>query len=391
MSLIVPENCFYISKITGLGLMFALWIQSGEMTGFFLLLLLVLMTIFRWRFPHLKATIIIDGIVCIAIIGLWGYAYLALILTLFEGMYRSFYYVMFLGVAPFFFIGLHGLGSEYILLSVIATLSGFFLAKWQQEKEEKVAIRDQEAGKYYDVESIKEELPNMLTRLERMTALSERNRIAREIHDNAGHEIVAANISLQVVRDMLDGVVKGDGIDIRDKDNNEVEIVEAMELYDVALQRLDIGVNKIREAVHNMQSTTSIGVDSLLGICRDFPACPVDFKVFGDTSFIPVYIWSILESCLSESLTNVMRHARASVVLVTLDVTGHIVRLCIENDGVYKEDKPGKKGPGSGLRNLQHRTNAVGGSLSVDSRDMFRVVCVITLDEEMEQVKENMD
>lgn len=157
------------------------------------------------------------------------------------------------------------------------------------------------------------------------------------------------------------------------------EDTEALELYDAALDRLNNGANKIREAVHNLSAVTVLGMETLQDICRRFPACAVEFKGYGDTSKIPVYAWNMLESCLNECLTNVARHSTAQHVSVSLDATPHIVRLCVENDGVAKSNK---RPMGSGLRNLRHRAAAIGGSLSVDAGEVFRVICVIPIKEE---------
>jgi signal transduction histidine kinase len=154
---------------------------------------------------------------------------------------------------------------------------------------------------------------------------------------------------------------------------------QALCLYDLALERLNNGANRIREAVHNLSAVTFLGVDNLREICQRFPVCDVKFNVYGDTMTVPIYVWTMLESCLSESLTNAARHSCAKQVSVDLDVTVHIVRLCIENDG--QADPAPMRSPfgGQGLRNLRHRAAAIGGSLSVDSGDVFRVVCVIPL------------
>jgi len=247
------------------------------------------------------------------------------------------------------------------VLLALGALCGLFLGQWERESEQKLVLRDTEAGKYYELEHLQNDLMTTLPQIERMTAVAERARIARDIHDNAGHEIVAAYISLQTARGMLDGAD-----------------ADALELYDAALQRLNSGVNKIRETAHNLQTVTSIGVESLLETCEKFPGCPVEFRTYGDTARIPVYVWNMLEACLNESLTNATRHARPSYVSVELDATAHLVRLCIENDGA------GKAGGsmGNGLRNLRHRAIAIGGTFSVDAGEVFRVVCVIPIQEE---------
>jgi len=362
MSASKPETIFSICKATGFGLLFALWFTEGGTAGFFLLLCLCLMSILRWRFPKLRATVLIDSVTCILLFPLWTYAQYALVLILLEGMYRRFYWVGIAGLFSLYFAGYFDLAFASMLL--LGALCGLFLGQWERELVQKRVLRDTEAGKYYELEHLQSDLMTTLPQIERMTAVAERARIARDIHDNAGHEIVAAYISLQTARGLLDGA-DADGL----------------ELYDAALERLNKGVNQIRETAHNLQTVTSIGVESLLETCERFPACPVQFRAYGDTSKIPMYVWNMLEACLNESLTNAARHASPRLVTVDLDATQHLVRLCIENDG---GSGPGG-GMGNGLRNLRHRAIAIGGTFSVDAGEKFRVVCVIPIKEEQDE------
>ena len=357
-----PEITFLTLTAAGFILVFALWFAESELMGFFLFLPLVLLSLLRWRFPKLRATVLVDGILCLLLTPTWGYAQYALILVMFQGMYRRFYPVVIAAVisvaVSFYDIGYFDL--SFVLLLTLSALCGVFLSLWEQAQAQMFDLRDTEAGKYYELKEKQSSILTTLPQVERMAAISERTRIARDIHDNAGHEIVAAYISLQTARELLD----------------EAD-ADALELYDAALDRLKSGVNKIRETAHNLQSVTALGVEQLLEICEQFPVCPVSFKIYGDTSNIPFYIWSMLEACLNESLTNVMRHARARHVSVQLDVTQHIIRFCIENDGATGSDAT----LGIGLRNLRHRAISIGGTLSVGAGDVFSVICVIPFKE----------
>ena len=93
--------------------------------------------------------------------------------------------------------------------------------------------------------------------------------------------------------------------------------------------------------------------------------------------------WSVLEPCLKEGLTNAARHGAPGKVLVTLDVGPRIVRLCVHNPagggagsgrGVVAAEAPGL-----GLRSLRQRARAVGGSLTTDATNGFRLICVLPL------------
>jgi len=354
-----PNVTFLLCQIAGIGLLFALWLESGNTAGFFLLLFLVVMALLRWRIPGWNVTVVLDIIACMAVSALWGSAAYALAIPLFAAMYFGLYWTAFAGLYLLF-----NFDPLLAALLVLTALCGVFLRLWEQERRDSLKSRDASAGRYYELESLQSDLTAALTQVERMTAVTERTRIARDIHDNAGHEIVAAYISLQTARAMMGP-----------------ENTDALELYDDALERLDNGANRIREAVHNLSAVTILGVEALQELCRRFPGPQVALHVYGDTTKIPVYVWTVLESCLNENLTNVARHARrASRVSVDLDATPYLVRLCVENDGV---SGVGKRPMGSGLRNLRHRAAAIGGNLSIDTKEAtFRVICVIPIREE---------
>lgn len=319
----MPRLLLIICKAIGFGLLFLNWIESsgssgaGEATGFFPIIALGIMTVLRFRMPRLRLTIIIDGILLVIL-------------------------------------------GQYLALSIFV-ISELFYRVWEAEHKRGLQLRDMEASKYYELEQLQGELLAAGAQIERMTAVSERARIAAEIHDNAGHEIIGAYMSLQTARELLN-------------DSN----TEALELYDMALERLDSGVNKICEAVRNLSPVTALGVEVLRETCDRFPVCEVQFNTYGNLSAVPMYCWNLLDACLNESLTNIVRHADAKQVKVDLDATPNIIRLCIENDGVG----PAIQGAGMGLRNLRHRAAAVGGNLSVDAGEVFKVICVIPMGEQ---------
>jgi len=332
--------------IIGISLLSVHWLISGNTMGFFLTLFLVCMALLRKRVSKTNWTTVLDVLACLV------FAPMFLGVAVFAAMYYGMYFAVLAAVYVFFAVD--------FLLGVIAALCGglgLLLRLWENEHEKRLATRDMEAGRYYQLESMQSDLMTATAQIERMTVVSERARISREIHDNAGHEVVAAYMSLQTARGLFDGVD-----------------ADALALYDAALDRLDAGVNKIREAVHNLAPVTALGVESLQERCKQFPK-EVEFKAFGDTRHIPVHIWNVLESCLNEGLTNVGKHAKPRTITVEIDATVHIVRLCIENDGVVTA----KKGIGAGLRNMRHRLTSVGGSLAVAGGEKFRMVCVVPL------------
>ena len=335
---------------TGLGvcLLGAHWFVTGATISFFLMLFVACMSLLRWRVSGFGWTSVIDVILFLfaAPFGL-GVAF-------FAAMYHKMYFMMLAVVYVFF--------TENLYIGAIAVLgggTGLLMRLWENEREERLKLRDTEVGRYYKLEELQSRLLSSQSQIERMTAISERARISREIHDNAGHELVAAYMSLQTVRAVLE-------------DTNAD--ADALQLFDAGMERLDSGVKKMRDAVHNMAPITTIGIESLREACAKFPK-KVEFKHHGDTNHVPVHVWNILEACLNESLTNATKHANPSAITVEIDATAHIVRLCVENDGVTTTSR----NFGTGLRNLRYRLTAAGGNISVVNDHVYRVVCVLPI------------
>lgn len=355
-SISLHEKAAIAYRALGILLLYILWVKTDRsVAGLFLLLVLLTLMLLRWRFPKLKWTLVIDQLAVISVSFLWGNSGYTLTLSVFESLYLGCPLFAFPAV---FFAAIYRPEELLGLLLAQSAFAGFALWGWRRQQESAFKRMDEERRRHYETESLKQELIAANVQVARMAELSERSRIAREIHDNAGHEIVAAYMSLQTAQALF-----------------EADTAEAQELFCEGMGRLEVGIDKIREAVHNLTPLTEIGVGTLRGLCEKFPHCPVEFIAYGDSTKVSVYLWAILEACLREALTNILRHADAKRITATLDITPHIVRLCIENDGVKK----GTDHAGLGLRNLQQRVTAVGGNISTDLSDCFRLVCVLPL------------
>lgn len=343
-------------RATGILLLYILWVKTDRgVAGLFLLLALMTLMLLRWRFPKLKWTLVIDQLSVIGVSFLWGNSGYALVFGVFEAAYFG---CPLFALPAVFFAVIYRPEELLGLLLAQGAFAGFALWGWRKQQESALRRMDEERRRHYETESLKQELLVANVQVARMAELSERSRIAREIHDNAGHEIVAAYMSLQTAQALF-----------------KTDAAEAQELFHEGMGRLEAGIAKIREAVHNLTPLTEIGVGALRGLCEKFPHCPVEFFAYGDPTKVSVYLWVILEACLREALTNILRHANAKRITATLDITPHIVRLCIENDGAKK----GAGHAGLGLRNLQQRASAVGGNISTVLSDCFRLVCVLPL------------
>jgi signal transduction histidine kinase len=366
----------------GVLLLAGLWL-AAPMSEIGLVLVLVLATLglARWRFPLPAWTTLADQAACAATAAVfWPDAVFAFALPVFDSCLaaRPLYALPAL-VALFL---LRAWSLPVAAAMAVAALAGLAVHLWRRQLQEARSEADQDRRERYDLESLKGELLSANVRIARMAGVAERARIARDLHDHAGHEIAAAGLALEAYRGLAD---EGDP--------------QAAELLDEARRRVADGMEILRRTVRGIAPEAAEGVGSLEEICRRFTACPVAFAVHGDTAAVPVHAWGVLEPCLKEALTNASRHVAASRIDVSLDVGPHIVRLCVHNpqgglpyrpqgglpyrpQGGLPHRPGGGSAPGGhglGLRNLAQRAAAVGGSISTDTQDGFRLICVLPL------------
>ncbi len=329
---------------------------DSNLSGLIAILFIMILMLIRWRYKKFRWTLIFDKCIYLLTSMFWENAAYGLIISAFDSVY---YKISWLSLLSVIYAAYYK--QDYLLLIIIihSLFCGFILREWQKQNDDNITKIDLRNKKLYELEILKDDLLTANTQVARMAEVSERSRISREIHDNAGHDIIAAYMSLQVVEEL-----------ISNEDSN------TKEMFSESMKRLETGITKIRDTVHNLSPLTSIGVDYIKDLCEKFPLCPVNLDIYGDTSKIPVYLWSIIEPCVKESLTNITRHSNAKYVMVTLDITPYIVRLSIENDGVKKKINT----RGIGIKNLIQRANAVGGNISIDVSNVFRLVCVLPMD-----------
>lgn len=329
--------------------------ESG-VEGFLVLFLLGIVTLARWRFSLPGWTVLADQAVCAIGLAYWSGAWFGLALPFFEiaRTGRAAYALPTL----FLLIGYAQYDLTVIGFYLSALFAGAIIRRWSEQVHRLQQVNDQVRRDRYELESFKGELLAANAQAARLAELAERNRISQKLHDDVGHELTAALLALQAFEHLW-------------KENDP----HAREMFDQARKRLSNSSYQLRETVHNMKPVRAIGVHRLEEICCGFTAFPVDLLLYGDTSKVPAFMWGILEPCLKEALTNAARHAQARRVEVTIDVSDHIVRLSVFNDGAVGLTG----GEGAGLRNLRQRARAVGGNVSTDAAQGYRLVCVLPI------------
>ncbi|WP_067483034.1 sensor histidine kinase [Actinomadura hibisca] len=175
----------------------------------------------------------------------------------------------------------------------------------------------------------------------------ERRRIERDLHDGAQQRLVSLALNLGLARETLTGV----------PDDAMKVIVEAHEEAKEALTELRTLIRGLHPAVLEDR-----GLDAALsGVAARVPV-PVRLRVE-----VPERASSTVEAVayfvVSEALTNVVKHARATSVEVAVLREGATLRVVVGDDGVGGAD-PAR---GTGLTGLARRVRSVDGTFRVTS------------------------
>jgi PAS domain S-box-containing protein len=173
-----------------------------------------------------------------------------------------------------------------------------------------------------------------------------RRRIERDLHDGAQQSLVAVAVTLRLAERRLEAA------------GSDPSLVAG------ARAELEAALAELRELARGIHPAvlSDRGLAEALRALAGRAPLPVDLDC-DDVERLDPAIEAALYYCASEALTNAARHADATHVDLRLAASGPTVALEVADDGVGGA----LPATGSGLRGLEDRLAAVGGTLEVES------------------------
>ncbi len=202
--------------------------------------------------------------------------------------------------------------------------------------------------------SANERLSAYAVQAEELATTQERNRLAREIHDNLGHFLTVANVQIKAAQAVM----------ARDPARAQLALDRAAQLTQdglaavrqsvAALRESPLGARPLAEAVAALAAETQAA-----GIV-------VELDIAGEPRPLDPRAELTLYRAAQEGLTNVRKHARASRVDLRLDYTDPAaVALTLRDNGLGSD--PAADPGGFGLLGLSERARQLGGHLTIDA------------------------
>lgn len=196
--------------------------------------------------------------------------------------------------------------------------------------------------------------------------LRERNRIAREIHDNVGHMLSRAILMVGAMK-----AVHGDG-----------RLSASMEQLE---ETLNAAMTSVRKSVHDIHDESVNLKEILESLVKEFSFCPARLEY--DMGYdVPREIRYSFIAIVKEALHNISEHSNATRAEVIAREHPAFYQLIIEDNGTagskslkYTQDGlPGSDGSsGIGLKNMKDRVDSFGGNIDIRRGRGWRIYITV--------------
>lgn len=199
-----------------------------------------------------------------------------------------------------------------------------------------------------------------------LATLNERNRISKEIHDNIGHLLSRALLQVGALL-------------IVSKDE---EVKEG--LTDLK-ESLSGGMDQIRSSIHNMYDESIDLYVQVEHLVKDFSFCKINFE-YDINNPPPLQLKQSLIAIIKESLSNIIRHSKATEVSIALREHPAMYQLRIHDNGsidnvqretITKAFENQEFAEGMGLHNIYDRVKSFGGNINVTTDRGFTIFITI--------------
>jgi signal transduction histidine kinase len=242
-------------------------------------------------------------------------------------------------------------GMVEISFYFIFVIGMIYIAGYQFNQSKILNVTMNELSvKTQQLQETNRKLNETMKSLEEMTALRERNRIAREIHDTIGHTLTTVVIEIEAGKRLV-------------KKDPELS-VEKLEL---AQEQVRNGLNDIRSSVKILKDGSELlpftpSLQVLIRETEKHAGISVDCKI----STLPVLTAEqekVIYSALQEGLTNGIRHGRSSAFIFSLENANGRIAMKLQDNGVGC----GSITLGFGLTAMKERIEEIGGKFDINS------------------------
>ena len=236
---------------------------------------------------------------------------------------------------------------------ILTSFLSFYLSKntneFYKSVEENKIVRDELKEDAIYLKKYNEQLKIDKEKNIHIAVLTERNRIAREIHDSIGHTISSSILQVEALK-------------------MTSSKIEELKLLQETLQN---GMNDIRNSIHNLYNESLDLKTSIENICKDISAIDIDIVYRIDTNLSYDLKFNIL-SIIKEAITNSMKHSNSTKLKISLLEQPNFYSIVIKDNG-NNSTKNFNIDNGIGLLSMNEIANKYNGFLNYEFDNGFKI------------------
>lgn len=302
----------------------------------------------------------------IACVLLWCYSFLCLPypefgvylpLFLYDACRYSPKYTLPPILATGIYAGLHFhnlLVFPYICATIISALLSFFSGQIDSLRKQLHQMEDESKEVTLALKERNRALIEKQNSEIHIATLSERNRIAREIHDNVGHLLTRSILQTGALKVI----------------NRDPVLNEPLSTLN---DTLNTAMTSIRTSVHDLHDEaidlSCVLTDIISHV--DKPAIRLEYDM---DEPVPREIKYAVIAIVKEAVNNMQKHSNATSAQITVREHPAFYRLQIDDNGTAKKHKYNH---GIGLSNMEERITALGGTIRFSTENGFGIFITI--------------
>lgn len=183
--------------------------------------------------------------------------------------------------------------------------------------------------------------------------LTERNRIARELHDSIGHAISSSILQVEALKII----------------SNENAVISGLNTLQNTLSN---GMEDIRKNIHNLYSESLELKSQIEKLCREIPNIDTEI-IYNLEDDLDYNLKFDILSIVKEAITNCIKHSNATKLKITLLSQPKFYSIVIKDNGSIFDENVFKNSKGIGLMSMEDIAKKYNGFLNYKFDDGFQL------------------
>lgn len=263
------------------------------------------------------------------------------LVSMIKFIYLAYYKFNFLNLSQLVF---------FLLINILILTIALFAQYNKQEKEKKDLL-------YKELVDAHKKLKEYTDEVQRLSVIEERNRIARDIHDNLGHNMTALIMQLQMAEHYL-----------------KLDSLKSEELLNNSIKTAKNSLTSIREVVETLRGNNSVllsqkAIQVLVDEFSENTGTKIELKVKGKVTK-NYNTNTALYHILQEGMTNAVRHGKATNIWIELNYEDNMIKFTIKDNGLGANEIK----EGFGMKGIRERVQALNGTVEFKSENGFTII-----------------